>query len=815
MPPRRTQPNAQALTAAAQRLDPTDRGEREQQRKSHARSNTWQQRAWYFYDEVPEVWFAHRFYGNALSRVRIYAAYRPDPEQPPVPLDPEQLAEDEATSDDLDLINLATAARVEMQRLEQGMGSMSGMLRDIGTNLALVGECNVVGYDDTEAESGETWNVLSTDELEAKDDAYYERRSEADNEGKRLPDDALIMRIWRRHPRFRELPDAPMRALLGICDELLLLTRAIRGAALARLHAGILKVPTELTFPTAPADATKQASDDPFLAKMIEALTTPISDPDSASGVVPFLVKGPAEALKEFQHVDISRPIEDTFAKQRQELIVRFAHGVDLPVEIVTGMTDANHWTAWQIDEQTFKAHIEPMLLVIVEAFTQYFLQPALRDAGLDAQRVIVWYDESDLIGHPNEFENAKEMHQRFAVSDAYLRRKGGASEDDAPDDEELARRIGITKGILTGDLFLALMKLAGVIPTNLEPEPSEVEAAPIDVTSTETTTTDDDDNADDTTPPGDAASVSPGPPEQAALLAAGERHARLGQRLMAIDRTLRLRVQQWADAAVQRALERAGASLRRRVQGSALKQQTSGVPNELLAAALGRTVVRSWNLDEADLIEAELERLEQQYRQATRKAYRDAIAAAIEELEAELDDALLAELDESEDENISAGWAMLAGAVTAIAREQLFAPTPDAPPQGEFDASVRVPAGTVRESLSIAGGATSVAPTGIESQAGAAGRPSGGIATGDLVLSTFERALDAVPSGWVWVYGDPGTRTQPFEPHNVLDGVEFAQWDDDVLANSEGWPAVTHYRPGDHAGCQCDFAPVFTTRGD
>jgi hypothetical protein len=38
------------------------------------------------------------------------------------------------------------------------------------------------------------------------------------------------------------------------------------------------------------------------------------------------------------------------------ECIERIAIGLDMPPEILIGLQDANHWTAWQIDEQTWKA---------------------------------------------------------------------------------------------------------------------------------------------------------------------------------------------------------------------------------------------------------------------------------------------------------------------------------------------------------------------------------------------------------------------------------------------------------------------------
>ncbi len=59
-----------------------------------------------------------------------------------------------------------------------------------------------------------------------------------------------------------------------------------------------------------------------------------------------------------------------------------------------------------------------------------------------------------------------------------------------------------------------------------------------------------------------------------------------------------------------------------------------------------------------------------------------------------------------------------------------------------------------------------------------------------------------------MWVYG-PAYRQHPFEPHQSLDGITFRNFDDEVLANTDSFPEVPFYIPGDHAGCICDVSPV------
>jgi hypothetical protein len=72
----------------------------------------------------------------------------------------------------------------------------------------------------------------------------------------------------------------------------------------------------------------------------------------------------------------------------------------------------------------------------------------------------------------------------------------------------------------------------------------------------------------------------------------------------MQIDRDLRIRLQAAADAALHRALERAGNRLRAKARGNTTAAaKVDGVPGELVAAALGRTLVAALDADDADLL--------------------------------------------------------------------------------------------------------------------------------------------------------------------------------------------------------------------
>lgn len=87
----------------------------------------------------------------------------------------------------------------------------------------------------------------------------------------------------------------------------------------------------------------------------------------------------------------------------------------------------------------------------------------------------------------------------------------------------------------------------------------------------------------------------------------------------------------------------------------------------------------------------------------------------------------------------------------------------------------------------------------------------------GRAILS--QQAMDAMASDdnpekvtfgrkYRWVYGISDNH---FEPHLELDGRVFDSWTSgELAAHDEGvsWPYTTHYYPGDHNGCRCDWLP-------
>lgn len=760
---------ASVVVASAVRVPLDDAAVRAAYKK---RDLKWQPEAWRYYDEVGEIWFAHNFVGNFLSRIRIFAALESDEDQPPDSIDDKN-----------------HPANVEMGRLEQGEGTQA-MLHMLGVNLGVPGEAILLGYVDKD--DGELWGVYSTDQIFVNSRGRWALKTDpGDKTGTELdPATTVMIRIWRNHPRWKKLPDSPMRPLLGLCDELQILSRSIRSTGRSRLAgAGLLLWPKEAV--PEPSDPSRQfePGQDSFVTELIEAMTTPIGDEGSAAAVVPLVVKMAGEHIEKVTRLTFDRAMDTVEAEQRKEVISRISYGLDIPSEVLTGTKGLNHWSAWLIDEQTFKAHLEPLILTICSAMTQSYLKPLL-DGHPDQERAIVWYDASGLLGHPNRAQDAKDAHASIALSDDALRRYLGFSDEDAPDDAELERRIAVAKGSLDPATVINLLQAAGLLqgvnPTPPAPVVVPASQPAIDTGSSETAPADQKENG----PPTKSPSV------QAAGLKLRSTTRNRGDALTVMDRELRRRLIDAASSAVNRALDRAGAKMRRKANAQvtgALKL----VANRDVMMTVGQEAAIAFGVDEQAIIDEELADLENQYdvwvgstqAQVRRLAQRWAVDDAAVDYD---------KVQRQQDDDRHAGWLLLAGALGGIAIDRMFNPHPEAPALGETDLSAFVPMGVIRSSLARAGGDTRA--TGEQLS-----QPVGGVATGTEALDLFV-SVGLRTSEYTWVYGDAGSRRQPFPAHEDLDGVGFDSFDDPVLTNTFDYPDTPTLFPGDHDGCQCDF---------
>lgn len=382
-------------------------------------TDTWQEEAWRFHQDLGEFRYAAEWEAKRLSRVRLFAAkLEPGVDEP--------VRAEAGTAVDL------------MTQFAGGVGGQAQIMAGLATQLTVPGE----GYLIVENVGGiEKWSVRSIDEVRAARGGYEvidENSPKSGNNWRPLaPDSMAPIRVWRPNQRYHHIADSPARAARATMRELELVNRHIVAQYLSRLaSAGVVIFPDEITFPVREefADAP-----DPFMAEWIENAKTAIGEPGTASGVVPMPIRVPGEYVDKIAHLDFTLKNDEKIIEKRDSAIKRLASQLNVPAEVLLGMSDLNHWNAWISDENSLKVDVAPDAELIAQAITTGYLQPRLKASGVeDFASWVVWYDMSELTLRPDRSDDAVQLYDRLEINGDALRRETGFSEADKPSDEEL-----------------------------------------------------------------------------------------------------------------------------------------------------------------------------------------------------------------------------------------------------------------------------------------------------------------------------------------------------------------------------------------
>jgi len=365
----------------------------------------WHTEAWAYYDTIGELRFVANWVGNVMSRAVLKVLHLVNGEYLPVEDGP------------------------AVEALSAYFGGVQGqaqMLQATGVNLTVTGEAYHVMTGDEE------WYVLASGNV-----AQDQRRIWISLGGERreLGPNDLAMRVWVPHPKTPDMADSPVRSNLQTLSEIRRLNDHISAQLDSRLAgAGVLFVPSEIQFAAPPGVDPSANQADAFMQVLGEAMMTPITDRASASAVVPIVVTAPGEALDKVQHLTFWTPLDDASIGMRDNAVKRLALGLDTPPEVLLGVSDTNHWSAWMVDESSVKAHLEPRLAVVAHAVTTAYLRPSLTDEVADPENYFVMADTSQIRIRPNRSNEAIELYDRGELSGGALRRETGFQETDSLD---------------------------------------------------------------------------------------------------------------------------------------------------------------------------------------------------------------------------------------------------------------------------------------------------------------------------------------------------------------------------------------------
>lgn len=520
----------------------------------------WQIEAWRLFDIVGELRFLAAWIGDSVSRCRLYVTRI------------NEVGEETGEVADERIARLAA--------VPLGTGSQrDDNLRLLGIDLAVAGEAWIVG-EAANTPNPEGWFVLSGTQIRREGGLITVRRPlQAGGEILKLTDGRdMLLRAWRPHPNDIWQSDSPTRSAIPPLREIELLTKREFAELESRLTgAGIWFLPEGMDFPVNEGEPETIQG---FMAYLQSVAAENIRDQSRASAMVPIMATIPDSMI---EHLDKIKPItfhselSDKILEMKAAAIARVAASFEIPSELLAGLSNANHWTAWAISEEGIR-RIQPYLATIADTLTRGFLIPALEREGIaDADQYAYAFDVSPLAIRPNQLEGALQLRDRFLLTDEETVKAGAFTTEQMPTEQErikmlLFSAVAANPQLLTDPGIQAALGIA--------PQAIPIQRAPADEPRALPSTSDEEDQDADGPPD----TLDDGPPDGKAP---GEGSAAVtGSRPDPVEALLRSRELQVAGKAIAlRALELAGGRLATPGQR---RGHLAGTPRHEIHARLG-----------------------------------------------------------------------------------------------------------------------------------------------------------------------------------------------------------------------------------
>lgn len=433
--------------------------------RQYATTSEWQNEAWYYFDAVgdlraPLIWIA-----NAVSQADVHATELDETGKPTGP-----------TAD--------TRAQAVAAQVLGGPSQRPGLLRLIALCWQCVGETWVIIRPQNGGKPDQ-WLALSGNKVKARGEtwSYTDPFTGADVILNGRTD--RMIRAWSPHPNDQCKADSAVRPALPILREIEKASQNIIARLESRIASnGIGLMADELDYPKGDFDTVGGAVMDFFMS----AAEANLKNPGQASAQVPLILNAPGELIANggaFAHVDISTEFDGQVVELRDNGRERLAATLDMPKSVATqDQAEANHWSAWQVEESTYKIFIEPLLKSIGDVITEHWFRPALIALGFtpeQADRFELGWDTTAIVARPDDTENLRDLHDRVLISDEYMLTENGVPEDAKPSDEERTRRI-LEKIVIGAPTLLADPAVAEALGLDIEVQPA---AAGVDATVT------------------------------------------------------------------------------------------------------------------------------------------------------------------------------------------------------------------------------------------------------------------------------------------------------------------------------------------
>ncbi len=350
-----------------------------------------------------------------------------------------------------------------------------------------------------------------------------------------------------------------MLAVRTIVEELIALTDSVLGTTKTRLTNGILAIASEFS----PDPAEPGSDEDPrmniWIADWINHLQAQIDNPASASSKIPFVVEGAFEYIDQgIKWIKTHDPATDFMERDlRTEAIHRLALSLDYPPEVLEGLTSANHWSGAIVQQEVWRSHGVIQAEQFCDDICEAYLRPALEAEGYgDIDHIVVDFDDSEVVVSPDRGTDADNAADRGMISDDGYRFLKGIPKDMAPSDDEKQLWAAVkTRDLPSIDDAFGVVNMAG--PTAATP-------------------------TDNGSQPGTPAAPTQG-------RSGTRQEARIAAALLGAARM-----------AVRQCRAKAGARLRSYQGCEECVRKIDGLPNSLVASALGQEQLDSLGVPDA-----------------------------------------------------------------------------------------------------------------------------------------------------------------------------------------------------------------------
>lgn len=758
--------------------------------------------AWFYFEKLPEIGTLVGGAAGMLAQCVFYVGYI-DAEGNDVPArDPKTGAI--AAGLDPDAV---AAAEDALNRYTDAAGSRRPIIAAQSECWGVTGDGYLIGYkvdergrpveEDDPKGVAEEFRFVAKGALAKKDGGGY-RLQETRVKVVDLPTTTLVRQMTRSHPRFPGEGRGWVKGTLEACRDLYYFTLAQRAAAKSNLPADVWVVPAEATPKdlTAPGwgpgnegalgDGAPQTDDGKqsfaaYLEQMLgQYVKAAMKEASGGRGVTPAFLSIEERLVKSFNKLTFARPIDAQLHVGIEQARMRIGESADASPEMLKGLGESNRWNGQQVTQDEYRRYLKPVADAMGDSWTFAVLHHELRVrqvAEAKYKRLRVLVDASAIVVPPDLAAAATEGVRIGAVGLAYWRSAHGIPDTAKPTEEDLA-----------------IMERMRVAPQSHENQG----------------TGRGDQGPPSTTKKVDSTKGSAFPTVIAAAAPVDE----LAGRLLRIEQSARQRLEEAAELALESAIKTTGGKLRNWARAAGVNAQlpvavqrvaTHEVPTllgpdralELVTAKLGEDD----QARHADLFASAVAMLLVAFERVVRQAYKQAEAVYGIKVPAE-----------EVDGNVERAKAALEAGMMLVADRELFGlgadPSPD---PGESVAGMHVPVSVVRIALAIAGGAYLAMKLRPGPEIMEMPVVDGTAATASLVFGPTLAKYAPETEGMVWAYGDE-YRSDPFEPHVLLDGTRFQSRTDPVLAGSVFGAFAGYWAPGDHEGCRCDAVPVYRT---